>query len=85
MTTKTIADFTEGEFLAFARKICSVDYATEAEADKAVHEFIRLTEHPDGSDLIFYPPDDREDSPEGIVEEVKEWRAANGKPGFKAG
>ncbi|MCW5229637.1 bacteriocin immunity protein, partial [Pseudomonas aeruginosa] len=23
--------------------------------------------------------------PEGIVKEVKEWRAANGLPGFKAG
>ncbi|HCP3240855.1 bacteriocin immunity protein, partial [Escherichia coli] len=25
------------------------------------------------------------DSPEGIVKEVKEWRAKNGKPGFKQG
>ncbi|WP_311237989.1 bacteriocin immunity protein, partial [Escherichia coli] len=25
------------------------------------------------------------DSPEGIVKEIKEWRAANGKPGFKQG
>ncbi|TPW37275.1 bacteriocin immunity protein, partial [Mixta tenebrionis] len=48
-----------------------------------VFEFERLTEHPDGSDLIFYPRDDREDSPEGVVKEVKEWRANNGKPGFK--
>ncbi|ENE1389127.1 bacteriocin immunity protein, partial [Escherichia coli] len=24
-------------------------------------------------------------SPEGIVKEVKEWRAKNGKPGFKQG
>ncbi|MDK6891981.1 bacteriocin immunity protein, partial [Escherichia coli] len=23
--------------------------------------------------------------PEGIVKEIKEWRAANGKPGFKQG
>lgn len=38
-----------------------------------------------GSDLIYYPRDDREDSPEGIVKEIKEWRAANGKPGFKQG
>ncbi|MBE1033510.1 bacteriocin immunity protein, partial [Escherichia coli] len=25
------------------------------------------------------------ETPEGIVKEVKEWRAANGLPGFKAG
>ncbi|MDA6953361.1 bacteriocin immunity protein, partial [Escherichia coli] len=53
--------------------------------NKLVREFERLTEHPDGSDLIYYPRDDREDSPEGIVKEIKEWRAANGKPGFKQG
>ncbi len=50
-----------------------------------MREFERLTEHPDGSDLIYYPRDDREDSPEGIVKEIKEWRAANGKSGFKQG
>ncbi|MBK4825526.1 hypothetical protein GJS26_01590 [Pectobacterium carotovorum subsp. carotovorum] len=26
----------------------------------------------------------KDDSPESIVQEVKEWRQANGKPGFKA-
>lgn len=49
-----------------------------------VLEFEALTEHPEGSDLIYYPRDDRDDSPEGIVKEVKEWRAANNKPGFKS-
>nr|CCA64314.1 colicin E2 immunity protein [Escherichia coli] len=34
---------------------------------------------------LYYPRDDREDSHEGIVKEVKEWRAKNGKPGFKQG
>ncbi|BDO03284.1 hypothetical protein KAM622c_28710 [Klebsiella quasipneumoniae subsp. quasipneumoniae] len=33
--------------------------------------------------VIFYPPKGREDSPERVVKEVKEWRARNGKPGFK--
>ena len=48
-----------------------------------VLEFERITEHPNGSDVIFYPPKGREDSPERVVKEVKEWRARNGKPGFK--
>ena len=56
---------------------------TEGEDIKMVLEFRRLTEHPDGSDLIYYPREDREDSPAGVVQEVKQWRAANGKPGFK--
>ena len=45
--------------------------------------FKKLTEHPDGSDLIYYPKPGQDDSPEGIVKEVKDWRAKNGKPGFK--
>lgn len=45
-------------------------------------EFRRLAEHPDGSDLIYYPRDDREDSHEGIVKEVKEWRAKTASRGL---
>ena len=85
MEKKTISDYTESEFLEFVRKICRAEGETEADDDKLVDEFRRLAEHPDGSDLIYYPRDDREDSPEGIVKEVKEWRAKNGKPGFKQG
>ncbi|MFZ1872903.1 MAG: bacteriocin immunity protein [Chania sp.] len=81
---KTISEYTEKEFLEFARKVCSADYPTEKEADSAVCEFIRLAEHPDGTDIIFYPPPDQEDSPEGLVKQIKEWRAKNGKPGFKS-
>ncbi|MDK6923875.1 bacteriocin immunity protein, partial [Escherichia coli] len=50
-----------------------------------LEHFVKITEHPDGTDLIYYPSDNRDDSPEGIVKEIKEWRAANGKPGFKQG
>jgi hypothetical protein len=42
-----------------------------------------MSEHPSGSDLIYYPKPLSDNSPEGIVKEVKEWRATNGKPGFK--
>ena len=83
MKNNMISDYTETEFLEFVRGISEVEGKTEADVDKLVDEFCRLTEHPEGSDVIFYPDDDREDSPEGIVKEVKEWRARNGKPGFK--
>ncbi|WP_288095641.1 bacteriocin immunity protein, partial [Pseudomonas sp.] len=43
-----------------------------------------VTEHPDRSDVIFYPREGQEDSPEGILKEVKAWRASNNKPGFKS-
>jgi len=80
---KTISDYTETEFLAFVTRVCNADYPTESEHTKAVLEFDRLTEHPEKNGLIYYPKDGREDSPEGVVKEVKEWRAKNGKPGFK--
>ena len=82
---KNISDYTETEFLEFVKKICRADGLSEEDDNKLVREFERLTEHPDGSDLIYYPQDNREDSPERIVKEVKEWRAANGKLGFKHG
>jgi len=84
MKDKLISDYTEKEFLDFVVEIWDSSARTEEEDEKLVIEFERLTEHPDGSDLLYYPRDDREDSPEGVVKEVKEWRAANGKPGFKA-
>ncbi|MGV8733117.1 MAG: bacteriocin immunity protein [Pseudomonas asiatica] len=41
-----------------------------------------LRGHPDGAGVIFYPPKGADKSPQG-VNRIKEWRAANGKPGFK--
>lgn len=84
MSSKGLKDYTEEEFLLFVKKIFESSYVTEEKQIEAVFEFERLTEHPDGSDLIYYPRDGREDSPEGIVKEVKEWRAFTGKPGFKS-
>jgi len=80
---RLISSFTEKEFLLFVKGIYESSYSTEEEQIEAVFEFENLTEHPDGSDLIYYPKDGREDCPEAIVKEVKAWRAANGKPGFK--
>ena len=45
--------------------------------------FCELAEHPAGPDLIYWPEDDVNCTPEGITETVKKWRAANGLPGFK--
>lgn len=81
---KTISDYTEAEFLAFVTDLFDFSKRTEAEDDALIDEFERLSEHPEGNGVIFYPPDDREDTPEGIVKEVKRWRAENGKPGFKS-
>lgn len=84
MNERSFEDYTEIEFLRFLKKICAADYASESAHDSAILEFERVSEHPDGSDLIYYPRGMKTDTPEGIVDKIKVWRAKNGKPGFKS-
>jgi hypothetical protein len=77
-----ISDMSEEQFLHFVQKICQSDYATEKGHTSAVMEFERLSEHPARSDLFYYPEPGKS-GPENIVAEVKRWRAAHGKTGFK--
>ena len=79
---KSISEVTESEFLKFVSKIYNDEYDTEDEHDIAVLEFKALSGHPAGSDLLFYPEVGKS-GPQAVVAEVKAWRAANGKPGFK--
>ncbi|CAI8866593.1 bacteriocin immunity protein [Pseudomonas sp. YuFO20] len=83
MSIRKFEEHTEAEFLLFVKMICESTYKTEKEQVAAVLEFEAIAEHPDGSDLIYYAASDEESTPEAIVAKVKEWRAANGKPGFK--
>ncbi|QJT78666.1 bacteriocin immunity protein [Kosakonia sp. MUSA4] len=83
MSKNNLQEYTESEFLSFVRKICEADFATEAENDSAIYEFARITEHPEGWNLIFHPKNGADNSPEGVVKTIKEWRAANNKSGFK--
>ncbi|BEN54020.1 MULTISPECIES: bacteriocin immunity protein [Serratia] len=85
MTIKNISDFTENQFIDFVRRIKEADFPTEAEHDDAIYQFGQLTEHPDGWDLIYYPASGADNSAEGVTKAVKEWRAKNGKSGFKQG
>jgi len=83
-----LEDYTESEFLSFLNEFFEDTNELRGEelgdyTSKLVQHFERITEHPEKSALIFYPASGREDSPEGILKEIKEWREANGKPGFK--
>ncbi|MEB7713589.1 bacteriocin immunity protein [Kluyvera cryocrescens] len=84
MVDKTLSDYTEKEFYDFINKIRKVDFPSEAAHSEAVHEFAQLTEHPDGWDLIYHPEPNADNSTQGIINTIKEWREANGKPSFKA-
>ncbi|MEL7935841.1 MULTISPECIES: bacteriocin immunity protein [Pseudomonas] len=79
----TLSDYTEQEFTDMLRQLCSGDMP-EKEEDRLLSHFIKISGHPAGSDLLYYPESGVDDSPEGITRTVKEWRAANGLPGFKS-
>lgn len=79
-----ITDFTEDEFIAFMHKILAENVApTDDVLDVLIEEFCEITGHPDGTDLIYYPEADSSGSAEDVTRVVKEWRAAQGLPGFK--
>ncbi|QBF24610.1 bacteriocin immunity protein [Pseudomonas tructae] len=83
-----LEDYTEAEFLEFVREFFENRSGLRGSALDAFHHKLlghleAVTEHPSKSDLIYYPAEGDEDSPEGVLKRVKEWRAANGKPGFK--
>lgn len=83
MISKKLSEYTEREFLKLIKTLFDGGFSSEQELDALVHEIVNAAEHPDGTDILFYPSKDSEDSPEGILNAIKKWRAENGKPGFK--
>lgn len=81
-TKQSFSDYTEQEFIDLLDRIIGNDESEEDES-RLVFHFNSICGHPEGSDLIFYPQEDADDSAEGITETVKKWRAANGLSGFK--
>lgn len=84
-----LEDYTEEEFLNFLREFFHQTSGLEGRQlerywNRCIDHFEAVTEHPGRSDVIFYPKEGQEDSPEGILKEVREWRALNNKPGFKS-
>ena len=79
-----ISDYTEAEFLDFLNRIF---YIEGTEGEETVNQwlvyFSMITEHPAGTDLIYWPEIGKTGEPEEVLKEVKDWREQNGKPGFK--
>lgn len=82
---QSFAEYTEVEFVELLEEIAKEDEEAENDdrADLLLLHFEKVSEHPAGSDLIYYPAPGADNSPTGITKIVKEWRAANGLPGFK--
>lgn len=75
-------DYTEAEFTQLVSEICNA-VGDESYQDQLLENFISVSEHPKGSDLIYYSDDDNA-TPVKIVAAVKAWRKAQGKRGFKS-
>ena len=67
----SIEEYTEAQFFDLVEKIVAVNVDDEKEHSNMVRQFCELVEHPDGSDLIYYPKNEGEDTPEHIVQTVK--------------
>ncbi|MBV4456680.1 bacteriocin immunity protein [Pseudomonas sp. COR58] len=81
---KNISDYTEAEFIGFIERIQATNKrGSDAQLGELLAQFRTLTEHPEGTDLIFYPEPGEDSSAEGIAQTVKHWRQANSLPGFK--
>lgn len=80
----SLSDYTEHEFIKFLEELYKEDIApTDARADILLMHFNKIVGHPSRMDLIYHPEPGADTSAEGITKTVKEWREANGLPGFK--
>ena len=77
----SITDYSEDEFLRLIEEICSAT-GTEEYQDELLENFILVSEHPAGSDLIYYSESSNA-SPREILGILIAWRRRNGLPSFK--
>ncbi|WP_118986801.1 bacteriocin immunity protein [Photorhabdus sp. CRCIA-P01] len=76
--------YTEAEFIEFMKEIFKENLAkTDEKLNVLLSHFEKITEYPSGTDIIYYATSDSECTPEAITKNIKEWRAKNGRPGFK--
>ncbi|MFJ4429610.1 bacteriocin immunity protein [Pseudomonas sp. NPDC089395] len=83
-----IEEYSETEFTEFLNEFFENPSQLKGDElgehiNRLTGHFESLTDHPDKSGLIFYPAEGVEDSPAGVISVLKEWLAANGKPGFR--
>jgi len=84
LTKTTISEYSEREFLKFLNEIYNANETeTEATLDRMLDHLVSITEHPKGTDLLFWPEPGKTGSGEEVLKDVKEWCKENGKPGFQ--
>ncbi|EMH2331176.1 TPA: bacteriocin immunity protein [Citrobacter freundii] len=86
-----LEDYTEAEFIEFIEFLNELfenpnnlkGREFESHSNMLVKHFDKIVDHPEGNGLTFYPPDDSEDSLQGVINEIKRWRKFQGRPSFK--
>jgi hypothetical protein len=76
-------EYTESEYVRLIDRLFQGGFSSEEEHDAIVDNIVCTSEHPNGTGVLYYPEEGVEDSPAGVLKAIKDWRAANGKPGFK--
>ncbi|ECG8634083.1 bacteriocin immunity protein, partial [Salmonella enterica subsp. salamae] len=67
----SISDYTEAEFIELMKEIDKENVAeTDDKLDLLLSHFEQVTEHPDGTDLIYYAASDAESTPEAITKKI---------------
>ncbi|QAY89814.1 bacteriocin immunity protein [Pseudomonas sp. ACM7] len=79
----TLEEYTEDKYLDLVECLFEGNYSSEAEHDAIVENIVLTSEHPDGTGVLYDPREGVEDSPIGVINAIKQWRSANGKPNFK--
>lgn len=78
----SLESYSKVEFLELLQEIFDAK-GTDEYQDSLLDNFIAVTQHPAGSDLIYYPETPADSTPERIAEIVKEWRLSQGLEHFK--
>lgn len=78
-----LEEYTESEYLNLINCLFDGGYSSEEEHDAIVENIVNTSEHPNRTGVLYYPEEGVDDSPAGVLKAIKDWRSANGKPGFK--
>lgn len=79
---RSLADYTYAEFNAAVEELLRAA-GTSAWQDRLLEHFIEMVEHPDRSDLIYYPRNPQEGCAEQVTARIMAWRKSKGMPLFK--
>ncbi|EOB4247338.1 bacteriocin immunity protein [Vibrio metschnikovii] len=85
-----LKDYTEAEFRRLLEDFFEDTETNDLPNDEydeyisqLAEHFTNIVEHPEGNGLIFHPANGREDSPEGVIKELKLWYKEQGRQCFK--